>query len=102
NDINNCRTTSDILWSCLTTIISCTWVAIHPNVPAPYESTFEIGLRRFGIVIMALIAPELVIIWAMRQWLVSRRLARKHQSHGWTQAHGFFALMGGFMLVDSD
>ncbi|TDL15013.1 hypothetical protein BD410DRAFT_845549 [Rickenella mellea] len=102
DDINNCRTTSDIVWSCLTTIFTCTWVAIHPNIPAPYESSFEIGLKRFGIVLMALIAPELVIMWAMRQWLVSRRLAREHEAQGWTQTHGFFALMGGFMLIDGD
>ncbi|TDL15009.1 hypothetical protein BD410DRAFT_733312 [Rickenella mellea] len=100
NDINNCRTTSDVVWSCLTTVFTCTWVAIHPNIPAPYESSFEIGIRRFGIFLMALIAPELVIGWAIRQWLVSRRLERKHQSKGWTQTHGFFALMGGFMLFD--
>ncbi|TDL14700.1 hypothetical protein BD410DRAFT_757029 [Rickenella mellea] len=102
NDLNNCRTTYDIVWSCLTTMFACTWVAIHPNIPAPYESSFEIGLRRLGIVIMALIAPELVIMWATRQWIVSRRLATKHHVEGWTQTHGFFALMGGFMLFDGD
>ncbi|TDL14697.1 hypothetical protein BD410DRAFT_902932 [Rickenella mellea] len=100
NDLNNCRTTSDMVWSCLTTIFACTWVAIHPNIPAPYESWFEIGLRRFGIVIMALIAPELIIYWAMKQWLASRRLAKEHHAKGWTQTHGFFSLMGGFMLFD--
>ncbi|TDL17938.1 hypothetical protein BD410DRAFT_775534 [Rickenella mellea] len=102
NDLNNCRTTSDIIWSCLTTIFACTWVAIHPNIPAPYESLFEIGLRRLGIVIMALIAPELVILWAMKQWIISRRLAKEHHAEGWTQTHGFFALMGGFMLCSGD
>ncbi|TDL14490.1 hypothetical protein BD410DRAFT_845987 [Rickenella mellea] len=101
-DLNNCRTTSDIVWSCLTTTFSCTWVAIHPNIPAPYESSFEIGLRRLGVVIMALIAPELVIMWAMRQWIVARRLAKEQRAKGWTQTHGFFALMGGFMLFDGD
>ncbi|TDL24095.1 hypothetical protein BD410DRAFT_720260 [Rickenella mellea] len=102
NDLKNCRTASDIIWSCLTTIFACTWVAIHPNIPSPYETGFEIGLRRLGIVVLALIAPELVIGWAIRQWLVSRRLALEHQSKGWTQTHGFFALMGGFMLYSGD
>ncbi|TDL22576.1 hypothetical protein BD410DRAFT_788394 [Rickenella mellea] len=102
DDLSNCRTTTDIVWSCLTTIFTCTWVAIHPNIPAPYESSFEIGLRRFGIVIMALIAPEFVIVWALRQWTVSRRLAKEHLPEGWTQTHGFFALMGGFMLFSGD
>ncbi|TDL14704.1 hypothetical protein BD410DRAFT_858077 [Rickenella mellea] len=92
------RTISDIVWSCLTTIFSCTWVAIHSNIPAPSESSFEIGLHHFGVVFMAIIAPELVIMWAMRQWIVSRRLAKEQHRMGWSQTHGFFAIMGGFML----
>ncbi|TDL15019.1 hypothetical protein BD410DRAFT_856986 [Rickenella mellea] len=102
SDTVNGRTVSDIVWSCLTTIFLCTWVAIHPNIPAPYESSLEIGLRRLGIVIMALIAPEIIILLAMRQWIASRRLAKEHHSEGWTQTHGFVALMGGFMLFNGD
>ncbi|TDL16980.1 hypothetical protein BD410DRAFT_754858 [Rickenella mellea] len=102
NDLNNCRALLDIIWSCVVTVFSCTWVAVHPNVPAPYESDIVIRLRRCGIMIMALIAPELLILWAMRQWLVSRKLAKKYHAKGWTQTHGFFALMGGFMLYDGD
>ncbi|TDL15008.1 hypothetical protein BD410DRAFT_684291, partial [Rickenella mellea] len=96
----NCRTTWSIIWSCLVTVFSCTWVAIHPNIPAPYETAFEINLRRAGIMLMAVIAPELVILWAMRQWLVARKLATRHRTKGWTQTHGFFSTMGGFMLFD--
>ncbi|KDQ49771.1 hypothetical protein JAAARDRAFT_200602 [Jaapia argillacea MUCL 33604] len=51
---------------------------------------------------MALIAPELLVVWSMKQWLVARRLAKKHQDRNWTKTHGFFALMGGFMLVDGE
>jgi hypothetical protein len=32
--------------------------------------------------LMALIAPELIVLWAMQQWLVSRRLADKYQGQG--------------------
>lgn len=28
---------------------------------------------------MALVAPELVILWAIRQWMMARKLAKKHQ-----------------------
>ncbi|TDL14701.1 hypothetical protein BD410DRAFT_902936 [Rickenella mellea] len=102
DDLSNCRTSSHIIWSCLATIFSCTWFAIHPNIPAPYESSLEVGLRRFGVFVMALIAPELVIMWAMKQWIASRRLAKKYHAKEWTQTHGFFAIMGGFMLVSGD
>ncbi|KDQ62100.1 hypothetical protein JAAARDRAFT_30002 [Jaapia argillacea MUCL 33604] len=102
NPTDQSRTLWNIIWSCLITVFSCTWVAIHPNVPSPSNSAFRIGLRRVGIMLCALIAPELVIVWAARQWFVARRLASDHQGHGWTQTHGFFALMGGFMLFSSD
>ncbi|KDQ54105.1 hypothetical protein JAAARDRAFT_161042 [Jaapia argillacea MUCL 33604] len=99
-DIDRCRTMWGIVSSCLTTVFTCTWVAIHPNIPGPYESSFEITLRRVGMMIVALLAPELLVVWSLKQWLVARRLAKKHQDRKWTETHGFFALMGGFMLVD--
>ncbi|KAF8581442.1 hypothetical protein K439DRAFT_1636153 [Ramaria rubella] len=98
-DIDNCRTLQDIVWSCLVTVFSCTWVAIHPNIPSPDVGRVKIALRRLGLFVGALIAPELVITWAMRQWLAARKVAMQHQSHGWSQTHGFFALMGGFILI---
>jgi hypothetical protein len=119
NDISHRRTTWNIVWSCAATIFACIWVALHPNIPGPDESTLKITLRRVKLMAMALIAPELVVVWAMRQWLVSRTLAEKYRGmhffpirtfvdskifldHGWVQAHGYFAVMGGFMLYDGD
>ncbi|KAF8588771.1 hypothetical protein K439DRAFT_1629357 [Ramaria rubella] len=96
-DIDNCRTLWDIIWSCLATVLSCTWVAIHPNIPDPDEGRFRIALRRLEMFVVALIAPELVVAWAMRQWVAARMIAKQHR--GWSQTHGFFALMGGFILV---
>lgn len=72
--------------------------------------------------LLALITPELVILWAMRQRVMARTLAQKHHGvfvyfmrsklltdvsvscleHRWTEVHGFFAVMGGFMLFDDD
>jgi len=53
---------------------------------------------------MALIAPEMVIIWALRQWLAARKLAnsKKYKKYGWTPTHGFFAVMGGFKFYDNN
>ncbi|KDQ60380.1 hypothetical protein JAAARDRAFT_126241, partial [Jaapia argillacea MUCL 33604] len=96
-----------IISSCLTTIFTCTWVAIHPNIPSPEESPIEVIVRRVILMVMALIAPELVLVWAMRQWFGARRIAKVHRGkpqseptgREWTLTHGFFALMGGFMIV---
>ncbi|KAK7440612.1 hypothetical protein VKT23_016960 [Stygiomarasmius scandens] len=83
-------------------MFACTWVSIHPNIPGLDEGRPTKFLRRLGITIVALLAPELVVIWALRQWLVSRRLAKEYADLGWKQVHGFFAIMGGFMLYDKN
>lgn len=72
-DLGNYRTVSDIVQSCLALIFSCTWVAIHPNIPGPYEGTLKTTCRRIRIMVMALVAPELVILWALRQRIVARK-----------------------------
>jgi hypothetical protein len=75
------RTIWQIIWSCLVTIFTCTWIAVHPNIPGPDQKWSAIALRRLQLMVMAVIAPELVIMWAVQQWFVARRLARKyHQS----------------------
>ena len=47
-----------------------------------------------------LLAPEMVIIWAARQHFTARHFAEKHQKKGWTRAHAFFLIMGGFTLYE--
>ena len=64
----------DILWSCLATLFACSWVSVHPNVPAPHESGWRIFLRRLELMFWAVIGPEMIITWAFRQWLGARRL----------------------------
>ncbi|KAG6865586.1 hypothetical protein C0991_001135 [Blastosporella zonata] len=106
-----------VIWGCITTIFACTWIAIHPNIPAPSERPIA---RKLKIFVLALIAPELIVLWALRQWLSSRKLARKYKGlinklswgcgysadplirpdYGWTQTHGFFAIMGGFQIYN--
>jgi hypothetical protein len=80
SDIGHCRTIWNIIWSCLVTIFGCTWVAMHPNIPNAEENWFTTVLRRLQLMVMALIAPEIVILWAMRQWFAARALAKKHKS----------------------
>ena len=93
------RSIYNILWSCLSTIFACTWITIHPNIPAPGDSQWAVLRRRIAIMGYFLLAPEFVIFWAARQHFGARRLTKKHQKKiGWTRAHAFFLIMGGFML----
>ena len=110
------RTLWDILWSCLATIFACSWVSVHPNIPN--ESSWRIFLRRLELMFWAVVAPETIITWALRQWLGARHLEKLYKGEssksnlstrvlnhiiptlerGWTKTHGHFIQMGGFML----
>ena len=96
------RSVYGILWSCLSTIFACTWIAVHPNIPAPRDSSWEILGRRLAIMGYVLLAPEFVIFWAARQHYGARYLTKKYEEKymGWTRAHAFFLIMGGFMLQE--
>ena len=117
------RSILDILWSCLATIFACSWVSIHPNIPAPNESSWRIFLRRLELMFWALFSPEMIITWAFRQWSGSRHLEKLYKGEpsnfiiisnlsvitkfitldkGWTKTHGYFIQMGGFMLYEGN
>ncbi|KIK51327.1 hypothetical protein GYMLUDRAFT_181578 [Collybiopsis luxurians FD-317 M1] len=96
NDIRQCRTLFQIVWSCVSVLIACTWVAIHPNVPSPQDGVLRILARKVGLMIVTLIAPEVVVLWAARQWFSAKELAKRHRDKGWSVSHGFLFLMGGF------
>lgn len=78
-DLTHCRTIWNIVWSCLTTIFACTWLAIHPNIPAPDEGFFRVQLRRVRLMVLGLLAPEIIIFWAVRQWHIARVLETKYK-----------------------
>ncbi|THU96649.1 hypothetical protein K435DRAFT_664041, partial [Dendrothele bispora CBS 962.96] len=115
-DIRSCRTVEEILYSCLVVVFTCTWVAIHANIPRDFsflsrreetKNSFEITwervmLRNVSCMILSLLAPELIILWAMRQWFAARYIAKKYSVYGWSNAHGHFLIMGGFALFRDD
>jgi hypothetical protein len=98
----NTRSIYNILWSCLSTIFACTWITVHPNIPAPGDSKGAVLRRRAAIMGYFLVAPEFVIMWAARQHLAARHFTKIYAINhpGWTRAHTFFLIMGGFTLHD--
>ena len=118
-DLTHCRTVWNIIWSCLITIFSCTWVAVHPNIPCPRKQNPVISFaeHRLPLFICALLVPEYVLAWAIRQYLRARVIAKENRreydtfcfcfgySHSlpdlqWSKTHGFFIIMGGFHLFE--
>ena len=100
NDRFETRSIYNILWSCLSTIFACTWITVHPNIPAPSDSQWAVLRRRLAIMGYFLLAPEFVILWAARQHFSARYLTKKHEKNdpSWTRTHAFFLIMGGFTL----
>ncbi|KAF9480148.1 hypothetical protein BDN70DRAFT_782905, partial [Pholiota conissans] len=99
------RTKWGIIRSCLFTIFACTWTAIHPNIGAPTDSQWIIFRRRLSVMLCALIAPEVMVLWAMKQRQGAKRIVEKYNTDiakggllPWSMAHGFFLQMGGLLL----
>ncbi|KAF5323719.1 hypothetical protein D9619_012950 [Psilocybe cf. subviscida] len=92
------RTIIDIVWSCLITILSCTWVSMHTNIPHPDATEWQVRRDRLYLTIGALVAPEIIVLWAMRQWIGARLLSKKFEEYGFSTTHAHFFQMGGFML----
>ena len=132
-DLSHCRSSWSIVWSCLVTIFSCTWIAVHPNVPCPKKQVANGWIEsilnpimsfaecRLPLFVCALLVPEYVLAWAIRQFLSARKISRENKGEyktfviflpmaiiptnplldrGWSMAHGFFVIMGGFHLFE--
>ncbi|KAM6501423.1 hypothetical protein JOM56_004437 [Amanita muscaria] len=107
DDINNCRTVSSIVYNCLSTMLLCTWVALHLNVPIdPWEADWKILMTRISWMLLALVAPEVVLFRAFRQWVggcgqMELKL-KADPTCDWTETHAMLARMGGLQLVSKD
>ncbi|KAJ7807658.1 hypothetical protein B0H14DRAFT_2159967, partial [Mycena olivaceomarginata] len=89
------RSLYDICWGCLTTIFACAWLSVHPNVPPPdpEEPVGSVG-RRLKLMLITVIAPELMVGFAARQFIMSRYYSAKFRI---STTHGYFIAMGGFI-----
>ena len=89
-DISHCRSIWNIIWSCLITVLSSTWVALHPNVPSPKKRVTNSWIKkcirnpflsfaehRLPLFLFALLVPEYVLAWAIRQFLSARKITNR-------------------------
>ncbi|KAJ8508654.1 hypothetical protein ONZ45_g9102 [Pleurotus djamor] len=74
---HNTRSTIQIVWSCLFIIFTCTWTAIHPNVPPPQVSSSKWKKLwwRLKIMLWTLMVPEMMVSWATYQWGKARKIS---------------------------
>jgi len=52
---------------------------MHPNIPSPDERWPRLALRRVGLMVLALLVPEAIIAWALRQRQAAAKLAKEHK-----------------------
>ena len=100
------RGTSDILWSCLATIVLCVWTAMH--LPVPYYhgqrplSTRQKLLRSgIGPALFSVFVPEfpaVIAIAEMTACLQAKEEIRRLTQMDWTLTHQFFLDAGGVCL----
>ncbi|KAJ7665221.1 hypothetical protein DFH06DRAFT_985484 [Mycena polygramma] len=88
------RTLFSIISGCLATIFACTWVSVHPNIPPPNQGRLALFSRRLGLMLVAAIAPELMVGFAARQFLDAHWFSKKYAV---SKLHGFFFTAGGFV-----
>lgn len=72
----NMRGTSSILYSCLLTLFACIYTALHLNVPKSGSSFLSLLLSKLRWSLAALFGPELVLYYALTQFLEARKLAK--------------------------
>ncbi|KAJ7863522.1 hypothetical protein B0H14DRAFT_3607924 [Mycena olivaceomarginata] len=107
-DIKNRRALFSIVSSCLATVFACTWVSVHPNVPRPSQGNLALTWRRFCLMLVAIIAPELMAGFAARQFLdacwfsknASAHFAMRNTTCPSRKAFSLLSAMGGFVSAD--
>lgn len=107
----NQRGTIDVLWMCAFTLFICIWTVLHPNIPMQEEVLarwtqwpfWRKRLKPAGLMVVVLVAPELLVALAARDWLWARASVREmrelgFQNQQWSMSHAFYANMGGFVF----
>lgn len=75
------------------------------NVPAHYETSWSMMRRKLFWMLVAIAGPEFVLTFASAQWGTARESVKAFKASKypqWTMRHGFFADMGGFLLITPD
>jgi len=97
----NFRGTWDIIWTSLVTVFICSFTLLCLNVPAKDDSGFALVRRKVLRMLLAILAPEIVLTYAAGQWSRARHSVQEFHATGyteWTMRMAFFADMGGFVL----
>ncbi len=68
------RGTLGLIFSCLSTIVLCTWVVIHPRV---YNRPSLRVLHKFSLFLKTIIAPEFIAVEGLQEWNQAQKMVKK-------------------------
>lgn len=113
------RSTMDIIYSCISTMIICTISATHFDLPNISFRFFNLWTMKSGplkchvlfkasVWLIVLLGPEVAVGWACYDYIDALRetaimkmyLKDQDNKNEWTLRHSFFLRMGGFRLGD--
>lgn len=120
----NSRSTLEILWSCIFTIIACTWTIQHLNIPEqrdPYRKkswryrtlyAFKGFWTTLKWMLFTMLCPEYIFAKAIGELIFAWKLKKKvdkmkqdgdiEPDEEWGMSHGFFSFIGGFRVLEHD
>ncbi|KIJ14022.1 hypothetical protein PAXINDRAFT_79875 [Paxillus involutus ATCC 200175] len=102
---SNYRSVWSILGTCALTLIICLWKSSFPNITHE-KKRYKVVLYRVALGLVTLVTPEITTMRAFSEWMMAGDIQEKFRGmwnasdRGWTRTHGFFAVMGGFLLQD--
>ena len=67
------RNIAIILWTCLLPLTCCIWTYLHPNMASRNLRLDGLG-ERLKLMLLMVVAPELILIWAVRQFIAAREI----------------------------
>jgi hypothetical protein len=73
---DNTRSSWDILWTCLATILACTWTALHLSVPRRDSQGDQLA-NKMAAWIVAILAPELTTASAVEDFCRAKSIAAR-------------------------
>ncbi|KZP26409.1 hypothetical protein FIBSPDRAFT_949295 [Athelia psychrophila] len=88
-DIDRCRTLIQIIRSSVIALLAATYLSVHVNISRPNLPWYWKALDRAKIFLVALIFPDWIFMWAVRSFIVARRVrtiledARKLAEDAW-------------------
>jgi hypothetical protein len=96
------RGTITVLFSCIKALLIPLYSSFHVDIPAHPTSALVRLTRRLNWVLVGLVMPEIIVVLSLAQNTDARATRSSGLFKKWTLTHGFYIVMGGFVLVSKD